>query len=644
MPLRWVKSWVVLCLLLTGAWLLPSFAQARVVVLDAMDTIESSAIDPPAASAAWTPATLPHLVTSPPSGQKQGAAWYRGRFIVPHPTADLASYVVYLPYLYEGGQIWLNGGFVGAIAESSADTIVRWERAHLVRLPAPLLRSGSNEIMVRTAGATKRSTRHFPRVEIGTWEDLQAVYDRRMFWVRTMPQLTVVVCALAAAFSLFIYVRRRSEFMYGLFGVISALWGLRTLTFVIETMPTDDWYLWRLAYHVATGGFIILLTIFSLRLVGLKYPKLETGLLIYWFFGPAWLALAGAQHEAQVNRLWTAGMIPITLSLLFVMVWSTLRRRNATYAVWTVALLLCVTAGLHDYLIAWNVPWLSDWLPTWARERMFLLHLSANVLLLTMAGLLTTRFVRTLGSLENVNKALEDLNQTLETRVAEREQSLAANFERLATLQRQNAASQERQRIMREIHDGLGSRLFTSLLRVERGDLDQRKTAAVLRGCIADMRLALDAMAPDHDFEIVLGNFLFRWQTQMQEAGIESTWSIDVPEESMKLSPQSALQLLQIAQEALTNVLKHAHARHVRVEMRQRATVLELEISDDGMGADLAPGSAGHGIGNMRARAQRLGGRLDLLASGLGTRVLLQFPAVQPSTTIEHGRAEETTV
>ena len=87
-----------------------------------------------------------------------------------------------------------------------------------------------------------------------------------------------------------------------------------------------------------------------------------------------------------------------------------------------------------------------------------------------MGALLTARFVRR-------SSSLEDLNRTLETRVADRERELAANYTRLAALQREHAASEERQLIMRDLHDGLGSQLFTSLSRVERGDMDDAQIA-----------------------------------------------------------------------------------------------------------------------------------------------------------------------
>ena len=211
--------------------------------------------------------------------------------------------------------------------------------------------------------------------------------------------------------------------------------------------------------------------------------------------------------------------------------------------------------------------------------------------------------------------------------MADRERELSENYQRMATLQRQHAASQERQLIMREIHDGLGSQLFVSLSRVERGDMQGGEIAHVLRDCIADMRIALDTLTPDDgDFRSTLGDFMFRWQRQLTAGGIVPTWTIDVPDASLSLPPHAALAFLRIAQEALTNVIKHAGARQVQVRFRKVDDCLELEVEDDGRSGARGD-STGRGMGNMRARAQQLGGKLDVrMGPAGGTCVALRVP------------------
>ena len=85
-----------------------------------------------------------------------------------------------------------------------------------------------------------------------------------------------------------------------------------------------------------------------------------------------------------------------------------------------------------------------------------------------------------------------------------------------------------------------------------------------------------------------------------------------MPEGALEPSAARRAALLRVAQEALTNVLKHAHASRVQVRLRQAGDLLELEVEDDGQGGAAAPTDSGRGMSNMRARAQQLGGRLDV--------------------------------
>ena len=603
-------------------------AWASTIEFEHMQRLESDSLQPPASTNTdgWIDTALPHAGPATSEGQRPQVTWYRANFDGPADADDDSSWAVYVPFFYTGGQVWVNGSLVGSLPESTPDLRVRWERPYLVTLSPSLLQPHGNLLAVRAAAAPMHSVQRFPRVSVGPLTELQPHADRRIFWVRTMPQVTVVVCLLVAGFVLFIYWRRRSEVLYGLFGLAAALWGVRTLTFVIERMPVDSWHMWRITYLAATGGFIVVLALFALRFASIRRPAIEKGLVSYWLVGPIGLWLAGPGYEGLINQLWSAGLIPIGVAILGLSVWFMLRQRTLAAAVMPVTLVIAVLAGIHDYMLAFNVGPLARWAPDWASQRFFLLHYGADLMLLGMGGLLTARFIEALSSLQNANHNLADLNETLELRVAERERHLAANFERMAELQRDRAAAQERQLIMREIHDGLGSRLFTSLLRVERGDMNDRQIADTLRDCIADMRLALEALAPDDDFQAALGNFLFRWQTLLQEVHIQPAWAIDVTGSAMSLPRQAVLQLLRITQEALTNVLKHAQAKNVRIELQQRGGMLELEVVDDGIGADLSNDRSGRGIANMHARAKQLGGELDVRSGAGGTRVMLRLP------------------
>jgi signal transduction histidine kinase len=576
---------------------------------------------PPARDRAWQTVPLPDIWRRSRPGVQPADTWYRMDFDFSEGPQPAEPWALYLPYLYDGGEVWLNGALAGRVTQKSRLVHIRWARPHLVTLPSSLLRAGRNEVAVRTALPRGGAAVGFPRPGIGPQAELSPLYERRFFWVNTAPLITASLCLLVSGFVLFIWWRRRNEVLYGLFGLAAGLWGVRTLTFVIEALPVERWLLWRLTYLGATGGFIVAMAVLALRFAGIRQPWVERGLLLYWLVGPLWVLAGGAAAEPLVNRYWIAGFLPIGIAIVAISLWTVWRQRTLMAAVMPVAMVLAVLAGLHDYLVNWNVGGAVPLLPTgWAGHRIFLLHHGANLVLVAMGGLLTARFIQAL-------TGLEGLNQTLESRVAERERELSANYAQMAELQRQHAAAQERQLIMREIHDGLGSQLFVSLSRVERGDMQGAQIADALRGCIADMRLALDTLTPDEsDFRSTLGDFLFRWQGQLLAAGIHPAWTIDVPDGALNLTPHAALQLLRIAQEALTNVLKHAAATRVQVRLRQAGELLELEVEDDGRGASAQPGASGRGIGNMRARAQQLGGQLELRNLDKGTCVALRVP------------------
>lgn len=572
-----------------------------------------------AADARAPPASGWEATALPVSGAAPRPAWFRIRFDVPRRPDGF--WALLLPYLYGGGQVWLDGALLGDVPVATARTHVRWERPFLFDLAPRLLDAGTHVLAIRASPVPGETTLNFPAPLVGPAAPLHLQYDRRYFRVHTMPVLTVCGCLVVALLVLLIWWRLPEETLYGWFGVATAMWGIRTLTFVMDSVPAARWPWWRLVYLASTGGFIVVLALFAGRLSGVSSRWGERGLLAYWALGPVWLLAQGLDGDAQVNRLWVAGLIPIGIGTV-VTSFATVRRQRTVASAWLpAAMFIAVLAGVHDYLIVWKPALLA---PAWAGQRYFLLHYGADLVLVAMGVLLSGRFVRSV-------QALRELNDTLESRIADRERDLAANFHRLADLERQNAASVERNLIMREIHDGLGSKLFTSLSRVERGAMDAPQMAASLRACISDMRLALNALAPNEpDLLTAFGDFMFRWQEQLQDASVRCDWVADVPGETLAMAPHTTLQVLRVAQEALTNVAKHARAARVVLTLSAGGGLVTLRIADDGVGIGAATAS-GRGLRNMQARAQQLGGTLAVARGDAGgTVVTLVLPREGP--------------
>ena len=209
----------------------------------------------------------------------------------------------------------------------------------------------------------------------------------------------------------------------------------------------------------------------------------------------------------------------------------------------------------------------------------------------------------------------------------------------------QLAVIEERYRLSREIHDGLAQTLAYQSLQAERLDhliSSQRYNAALselaemrqtIRAAYVDVREAIDGLRLGIDEPDKLVARLADYVDEFaRQTGIVATFSSEPP--GLTVQPETGMQLLRIAQEALTNVRKHSHARNVQVALRASANEIELSVTDDGLGfRDAAqPGRVyhSHGMATMRERAQSLGGSLTVATGpGQGTRIVVTTP-IQP--------------
>lgn len=220
------------------------------------------------------------------------------------------------------------------------------------------------------------------------------------------------------------------------------------------------------------------------------------------------------------------------------------------------------------------------------------------------------------------------MNAELEERVRQKQRELERNFQKLEALSREAAVAEERQRIMTDMHDGIGAHLISALSLAESDDASPCDIAAVLRECIDDLRLTIDSLAPtDNELLPALGNFRYRIEGRLRTVGIELVWKVSDLPELPYLSPRNLLHILRILQEAFTNVLKHAQATRIIVEtgLESNQRQVFIRVSDNGKGLTSAEFD-GRGLGNMARRAASFGGELRVASTGEGTTMQLLLP------------------
>jgi len=128
----------------------------------------------------------------------------------------------------------------------------------------------------------------------------------------------------------------------------------------------------------------------------------------------------------------------------------------------------------------------------------------------------------------------------------------------------------------------------------------------------------------DHlDFSIAIAQALAAFEARHSVAT-----TLDAPQPSVRLSPKSATALYRIAQEALTNIARHAHASTVHVTLHEDEEALRMEIADDGVGFDPAQARPqALGLLTMSERCRELGGRFELVSQpGAGARLTFTVP------------------
>jgi signal transduction histidine kinase len=217
-------------------------------------------------------------------------------------------------------------------------------------------------------------------------------------------------------------------------------------------------------------------------------------------------------------------------------------------------------------------------------------------------------------------------------RLHDREAELAATYERLRESERQQMLIGERQRLMRDMHDGVGSSLIGALAVVERGEVDARETAQLLRDCLDDLKLAIDSLEPvDTDLLLLLATARYRLEPRFEQAGVRLAWTVEDLPPLPKITPEHALHILRIVQEVFTNIVKHAQAREVRLSVAPAAGAVSITIIDDGVGfaqAALAakPGRKGRGLSNLTTRAAAIGAAIRWDSQPGRTRIELSIP------------------
>ena len=539
--------------------------------------------------------TLPHDMRSE-AGVTEPIAWYLIDIELPAQPDRL--WALYVPGVEMTAAVYVNDVLVGGRSELSDPLPRLWNRPLMITLPRSTLSSGRNELKIRVAARAPWG--RLSDLYVGPYDDLRPHYEARWFWRVTFLILTMVGSGVLAVFMVILGFAR-NDASYKWFGAFAAVWCLNNGFFATVDVPVPN-TLWDLYAYMILGLLLYTGSMFSFRFLGLQQCRWEQILRHIGIAGMALLVPSMFLLPATFNFLgsiiWNGLLLVMGAYPAALLMRRLLGEQQIGHFLLAVCYLFTLLTGLYDWLMISGLGY---------RHHGMLMFYSAAPTLATMSIILLQRFVSAL-------RESAALYREMEQRVDRKAQEIKAAFVKNQKLEAAQLLSQERERIMRDMHDGVGSLLIGTLSFLDRQHPRESIVAEELSTALADLRLMIDSLDDvDNDLATTLGLFRNRIQPQLDAAGLQLDWQVNDLPPLRDLGPQRVLHFMRILQEITTNTLKHARASRLTIQTTTAIKVngmqyMGVAIRDDGCGFTVGGADPGRGLDNisMRARAASL--------------------------------------
>ena len=523
------------------------------------------------------------------------------------------------------GEVYNNGDLLWRDAFLVEPLSRSWNVPRWWVLPESGLQPGVNTVWVRAVGPAALGP-GLRAVRLGDASTVAAQHYRTQWRQRTLYLINAVLCGMAGALFSVVWTLRRNTpagAAYGWFGLMALTWLAYLTTYLAYTQwPWPDALARSRFSMVALVGYVLSACLFTLRFGGQRLPRTERMLWALAALG-AGTAVFVPDDVAGLwfGRVWQGAMWVFMFNCLQFQ-WHAWRPRPEGRKQLHMLLALCWLA-----VMALTVTTLIPGVDRWNVARNWAAFSGLLVISLVML-LLGAQLMQRVRSVERFNRALEQ-------GVAEARAQLAQALAREHTRALEHTRLQERIQLAHDLHDGLGGSLIRSIALVEQAPqpLPNERVLSLLKMLRDDLRQVIDqgssagAQVPATPVQWA-APLRHRFTRILDEMGVTSLWDMP-PHWQGRPSALQCLGLTRLVEEALSNTIKHSRARQVRVQCTQpQGGALCLRIEDDGVGFDVeAVRHAGLSVGmrSMMARAERIGGALEVVSSSAGTKLTVKL-------------------
>ncbi len=493
----------------------------------------------------------------------------------------------------------LNGEIISA--EGKLDPPTRnLHRPQLVALPSRLLKEDVNWLDVQLA-VVPGFGYVLPPV-LGQLDALQPQYEFRYFSQITVSQMIFGLTILLGLMGLLLWLFDTSQTKYLYFGLASFCWSIYSLNpFVGDLFIPMNWWLYLL--HICIDLFALSILLFTHRFFGVTYPRIER-------VAVGLVCLAAVTYPLIEEVVFAFYSTLVHLGAFAMLVYCAGRavqlgvlkgRRDA----W--ALLVCygvfLLLGVHDAVLT------SMESETLWKNSFFMANLGVPILLLTVSVQLVWQLQRS--------------NAYRELALQEAQEELRASYTAQERLLEKEAASAERERIYRDLHDEVGAKLLDLVY------LTEEEHAQIARDALHEIRSIGESSTSSR-------TTLGAWSSQLraevaqrlEQHGMNLHWDATLDEQAshLELSSEANYQLSKVMRELVTNAVKHAQAQNIWCNLRVNGE-LHLVVTDDGVGVrESSDQAGGTGLLSIDARIAGLGGTFEVVTPERGFAVAIRLP------------------
>lgn len=544
--------------------------------------------------------------------QDQTDIWYRAHIDLEKD--HIPVWGVYLPAVTHNAAVFVNGVWVGQGGSFDQPVSRHHNEPLYFEFSNDLVKNGLNEIdiHVKTEFYVQGLLDAF---YVASSDQLTFAYHWKKFWRVTFITWVTAAMFVMAAVVLVFYIMRPQDVVYGIFFLELMFWSVHNLNLFVADIPMST-RLWEAIIMGTLGWTVIAMIFFNHRFVGYRVVWVEKACLAIGILGVLFLFLPSIEAILTVGyKIWDSFLVVIGSYAIFHLINVYRKKRSSDVYLMLLVGIPMLVFGFHDILV---VNHLHD-----KREGLIIQYSTIPAAIL-FSWFLLKRFIGA------VNEA-EQLNLTLEHRIKQREQELNIQFEKVKGLEKERVLLGERERIMRDMHDGIGGQLVSlaTMLQGQSGEVF-KTVQKKIEESITDLRFVIDSLDPSiNDLSTLLGMLRYRLSDQLDSAPINFKWSVtDLPSTSC-VTTNSSIHILRIIQEAITNALKHSKATELEVKTDvveiDRQQYIQIDVQDNGVGIDENK-TQGNGLKNIQYRADKINTNVDIISGPNGTLVRLMLP------------------